>query len=107
MIIVVLSFFRMVASRREALWEVYGQILGLHCNATCGSFGLLRDAVLRGLRDFPANMTLLGILCDIEVPYSNLILMFCLYSKILNGHSCSPSQRERDEIEAFQLPCRG
>ena len=67
-----------VKIQRESLHEAYVSVLRHHCHETRGSFGVLRDAILKGLKEFPGNLTLTAALADLEVTSS------CLYSFVVH-----------------------
>lgn len=73
---------KIVKVQREALLESYISLLRHHCFETRGSFGVLREVILRGLKEFPGNLVFSAALADLETSNSGTGLPLWRLSKI-------------------------
>lgn len=77
--------------QRETLLEVYISLLRHHCFETRGSFAVLRDVILRGLKEFPGNLTFAAALSDLETSSSGTGLPLWRLSKLFYKFNSAPA----------------
>lgn len=77
--------------QRESLFEAYLSLLRHHCFETRGSYAVLRDVLLRGLKEFPGNLTFAASLADLETSTSGTGVPLWRLSKVFYELNAAPA----------------
>ncbi|XP_034253787.1 nuclear exosome regulator NRDE2 [Thrips palmi] len=80
-----------VQLQREAILETYVSLLRHHCHESRGSYAVLRKTILRGLKEFPSNLTFLAALADLESCSSGTGLPLWRLSKMFYDLNSAPA----------------